>query len=279
MVARRDDTAASPPRVAGGGSSSLAARRAAKQRVRREKKQEERARTAASAASRVVAKRDGPERTRPSSPSPRPSSPLTAGGASGDASDDDADPSASAIERKGSFGNYGKTDGRMSVEDDEWATAPRTWAALAPYLLPKFRDKKVWMPFYYDGGAGERLRATGFRKVVHEKRDFFKRINDRVFARAVDVVIDNPPYTGKGMKERVLRALVDADVPFCLLLPLGVLHGAFVREALEVGKVQALVPRRCWVSKKGEREVPFKYLVWLCYGLELERDLVLMPDT
>ena len=86
--------------------------------------------------------------------------------------------------------------------------------------------------------------------MVHEKRDFFKRINDRVFARAVDVVIDNPPYTGKGMKERVLRALVDADVPFCLLLPLGVLHGAFVREALEVGKVQALVPRRCWVSKK-----------------------------
>jgi hypothetical protein len=77
----------------------------------------------------------------------------------------------------------------------------------------------------------------------------------------------------------VLRALVDADVPFCLLLPLGVLHGAFVREALEVRKVQALVPRRCWVSKKGEREVPFKYLVWLCYGLELERDLVLMPDT
>ena len=172
----------------------------------------------------------------------------------------------------------------MSVEDDEWATAPRTWAALAPYLLPKFRDKKVWMPFYYDGGAGERLRATGFRKVVHEKRDFFKRASTtavfaRARARASTSSSTTAPYTGKGMKERVLRALVDADVPFCLLLPLGVLHGAFVREALEVGKVQALVPRRCWVSKKGEREVPFKYLVWLCYGLELERDLVLMPDT
>ena len=25
-------------------------------------------------------------------------------------------------------------------------------------------------------------------------------------------------------------------------------------------------------------ELPFKYLVWLCYGLELERDLVLMDE-
>ena len=39
--------------------------------------------------------------------------------------------------------------------------------------------------------------------------------------RSVDVVIDNPPYTGAGMKERVLSALVGSGLPFCLLLPLG----------------------------------------------------------
>ena len=179
-------------------------------------------------------------------------------------------------ERKGS-GNYGKTDGRIGIEDDEWATAPRTWAALSPYLS-KFHDKKVWMPFYYDGEAGKRLKATGFRRVVHKREDFFKRVNDRVFVNSVDVVVDNPPYTGKGMKERVLKALVEADVPFCLLLPLGVLHGAMVRETLDRRHVQCLIPRRCWVSKRGG-EVPFKYLVWLCYKLDLDRDLVLMPDT
>jgi hypothetical protein len=31
------------------------------------------------------------------------------------------------------------------------------------------------------------------------------------------------------VKERVIAALVRADVPFCLLLPIGVLHAQFVR--------------------------------------------------
>ena len=187
-------------------------------------------------------------------------------------------PPIEPVTRTGAYGSYGQTGGRMSIEDDEWATAPRTWAALSPYLS-KFHDKKVWMPFYYDGGAGRRLKEAGFARVVHKKEDFFKRVNDGPFVRSVDVVIDNPPYTGKGMKERVLQALVDADVPFCLLLPLGVLHGAMLRQMLDPQHVQALIPRRCWVSKQGGREVPFKYLVWICYKLELDRDLVLMTDT
>ena len=190
---------------------------------------------------------------------------------------DDADADVLRVRRAGSFGNYGRSDGRMSLEDDEWATSERTWKALSPYLS-KFHTKKVWMPFYYDGGAGTRLAAAGFERVVHRREDFFMRVRDRAFTRSVDVVIDNPPYTGAGMKERVLRALVDARVPFCLLLPIGVLHGAATRHILDAKKTQALVPRRCFVSKKGKKEVPFKHLVWLCHGLNLPRDLELMPD-
>ena len=165
----------------------------------------------------------------------------------------------------------------MSLEDDEWATSERTWKALSPYLS-KFHAKKVWMPFFYDGEAGTRLANAGFERVVHVREDFFKRVRDGGFTRSVDVVIDNPPYTGKNMKERVLRALVDARVPFCLLLPIGVLHGASIRRILDGKKTQALIPRRCFVSKKGKKEVPFKHLVWLCHGLNLPRDLELMPD-
>jgi hypothetical protein len=165
----------------------------------------------------------------------------------------------------------------MSLEDDEWATSERTWKALSPYLS-KFHAKKVWMPFFYDGEAGTRLARAGFERVVHKREDFFSKIRDGGFTRSVDVVIDNPPYTGKGMKERVLQALVDARVPFCLLLPIGVLHGASIRRILDSNKTQALIPRRCFVSKKGKKEVPFKHLVWLCHGLNLPRDLELMPD-
>jgi len=180
--------------------------------------------------------------------------------------------------KNGSFGNYGKSDGRMRLEDDEWATSERTWSRLSPYL-EKFHSKKVWMPFYYDGGAGDRLRKSGgFTKVIHRREDFFQRVRDTGFTKSIDIVIDNPPYTGKGMKEKILRALVDANLPFCLLLPIGVLHGSFARDVLDASKTQVLIPRRCWVFKKKKKEIPFKHLVWLCHGLELPRDLVLMPE-
>ena len=181
------------------------------------------------------------------------------------------------VPKIGSFGNYGRSDGRMSLEDDEWATSLRTWQALSPYLK-KFHKTKVWMPFYYDGEAGERLKKTGFEKVVHKREDFFKRVNDSGFTKQVSCVIDNPPYTGKGIKEKVLTALVTNSIAFCLLLPIGVLHGASIRKILDQKQTQVLIPRRCFVSKKGKPEIPFKHLVWLCHGLGLERDLELMPD-
>lgn len=180
------------------------------------------------------------------------------------------------VERTGAYGSYGSTSGAMSIEDDEWATAQRTWDALAAALPASLREGKVWMPFYYDGDAGKRLKQSGFKKVVHKKQDFFERVRDTVFVKSCACVVDNPPYTGKGMKERILKALKDAGVPFCLLLPLGVLHSAMVREILDAEHVQVIIPRKCYVMKKGGTEVPFRYLCWLCYRMRLERDLYLI---
>lgn len=181
------------------------------------------------------------------------------------------------VEKTGTYGSYGRSDGAMSIEDDEWATSQRAWNSISPYLK-KFHNQKIWMPFYYDGSAGDRLKNAGFNKVIHRKEDFFSKINDKTFTKNFGCVIDNPPYTGKGMKEKVLQALVDADMPFCLLLPLGVLHSQMVRDILNKEKVQVIIPRKVWVSKTNQTEIPFKYLCWLCYGLKLERDLYLMDE-
>ena len=205
-----------------------------------------------------------------------------------------ADDDIERVARTGAYGSYGannnnnnnnnnnKNSERFSIEDDEWATSQRAWNSLAAHL-EKFKSKKVWAPFYYDGSVKKRLKRSGFvGKITHEKRDFFKRVNDAKFIENVDVVIDNPPYTGKGIKEKILAALFEKDLPFCLLLPLGVLHAKFLRDLTSAGerrkKVQAIVPRRVFVHKEHGEELPFKYLVWLCYGLELERDLVLMDE-
>ena len=59
-------------------------------------------------------------------------------------------------------------------------------------------------------------------------------------------------------------------------MPWAQLHSQMVREVLESAHIQAIVPRKVWVAKTGEPELPFKYLVWLCYKMELERDLYLI---
>ncbi|KAJ1620366.1 hypothetical protein T492DRAFT_602446 [Pavlovales sp. CCMP2436] len=165
--------------------------------------------------------------------------------------------------------------------NDEWQTTARTWASLAP-AIERYRTKRIWMPFYYDGACAEHLRALGFEDVVHEADvDFFERVQDTAFMRTVDVIIDNPPYTNREIKERVLRALAQCGKPFVLLLPISTLHVAFVREALDMSAVQAIVPRRVHVRKSSGPELPFKYLVWLCYRTAFERDLSFLeePDS
>lgn len=77
----------------------------------------------------------------------------------------------------------------------------------------------------------------------------------------------------------MLRALAGCGKPFVLLLPISTLHVAFVREVLDMSRVQALVPRRVHVRKRDGPELPFKYLVWFCYGTRFERDLAFLEDA
>ena len=73
-----------------------------------------------------------------------------------------------------------------------------------------------------------------------------------------------------------------------MLLPISVLHVAFVRDIVPMDAVQAIVPRRVWVRKSGgppaaggaaaadgEQDIPFKYL---CCRARLPRDLIFVDD-
>jgi len=146
--------------------------------------------------------------------------------------------------------------------------------SLDAVLGERFRSKRVWMPFYYDGACAEHLRQIGFTHVVHEQKDFFEQMQDKAFLESVDVVIDNPPYTGEQVKVGILKALAQWGKPFVLLLPSSVLFAQYLRESLDMSKVQAIFPRRVLVRKSGQEQVAFKYLIWLCYDCELERDMM-----
>eukprot|EP00667_Euglena_gracilis_P023740 EG_transcript_26968 len=159
-----------------------------------------------------------------------------------------------------------------SLPNDEWQTAAESWQAISHWFAA-WQAKRVWQPFYYDGRCAEYLRGLGFRDVVHEPQDFFRRVEDRAFTDTVDLIWDNPPYTTPGMKERILTALGRLGKPFALLLPANVLHSQLLHTALDVSRVQCIVPRRVLVRKEGqEAALPFKYLMWLCYDVGLPRD-------
>ena len=199
-------------------------------------------------------------------------------------------------ERPVASGDSGGGGGSAREDSDEWQTCKESWAELAP-LLAHFKRKRVWMPFYYDGVCATHLRDVGFKSVFHKRRDFFQLAKDSSFLAQIDVIIDNPPYTGETMKTNVLRALRATNKPFCVLLPLTVLHSKLLRDVLDTKHVQAIIPRRvmvrksetdCTAKKKGKKNsggggdgggamgggaVPFKYLVWLCYRMGIKGGL------
>jgi len=162
---------------------------------------------------------------------------------------------------------------RKTVINDEWQTTREAWAQITPFLK-RFRSSCVWMPFYYDGKCGQYLKELGFYKVVHTNADFFERAKDKNFVDTVDLVLDNPPYTGADVKSRILTTLIQMRKPFILLLPSSVLFSQLFRETLSTESVQLIIPKRVNVRKTGDEAVPFKYLVWLCHGVNLPRDLI-----
>merc|ERR1712167_525314 len=120
--------------------------------------------------------------------------------------------------------------------------------------------------------------------------DFFARVEDKTFMKDVDFIFDNPPYTSPETKQKVLEALKKTGKPFCMLLPLAVVHGQFVRDLFKeymgdfssdkseatsnvsasgTSRIQLVIPRKVIVTKgdvlKGgeekQKEIPFKYLV------------------
>lgn len=167
--------------------------------------------------------------------------------------------------------------GGLTIANDEWQTTRRSWEAVAEQFAT-WKDSRVWMPFYYDGVCADHLRALGFKHVIHERADFFERVQDKRFMQGVDLIWDNPPYTNQEIKERVLRALAGSGKPFAMLLPISVLHVAFVREIVDVNDAQVIIPRRVHVRKVEGSELPFKYLCWFTIGAQLPRDLIFVDD-
>lgn len=172
--------------------------------------------------------------------------------------------------------------GATGVVNDEWQTTREALAELLPCLATSaggdVAQRTVWMPFWYDGVCESHMRALGVDNVIHENADFFERAKDAVFLDGVDVIVDNPPYTSAEVKEAVVGALLATGKPWCCLFPSSILFSTHFRATLDASKLQVILPRRLKVCKTNGPAVPFKQMIWVAYGLELQRDLYIVGE-
>ena len=89
----------------------------------------------------------------------------------------------------------------------------------------------LYDPYYCNGRAKVLLQQIGFENVIHEKRDFYRDMEQEQVPRH-HVLITNPPYSDLHKQKCLEFCLTQATVPFFLLMPNYVASRNYFREAV-----------------------------------------------
>lgn len=109
--------------------------------------------------------------------------------------------------------------------NDHFETPEIAYRDIVPVLdwlskVPK-KDHRIYDPYYCDGRTKIIFQQLGYNNIIHEKRDFYKDIQDNELPK-FQTLVTNPPYSDQH-KERCLEfafvQLREHDKPFFLLMP------------------------------------------------------------
>ena len=157
---------------------------------------------------------------------------------------------------------YNKKGNKKS---DDYATPAHAWKDIERFI-PK--DKVIYMPFYYDGSAKERMEALGVKWVIHSDVDYFTNNFE------YDIIVDNPPFS---LKKEILSKLKQEDKPFILLMPTATICMLYFRKLFKDDNIQIIIPKkRINFEADGERMKSGCYFdtFYYCYKMNLPRDIV-----
>lgn len=112
--------------------------------------------------------------------------------------------------------------------NDHFETPFRAYQDIQPLLdwlaVAQRRSKEttsIYDPYYCNGLSKQLLKKLGYRKVIHEKRDFYMDLKNGSVP-GHDILITNPPYSSNHKQrflEFAVQQLVSEDRHFFLLLP------------------------------------------------------------
>tara|TARA_R110000823_G_scaffold294763_1_gene413719 strand:+ start:1521 stop:2018 length:498 start_codon:yes stop_codon:yes gene_type:complete len=153
---------------------------------------------------------------------------------------------------------------------NDFISPPYIWKDIIKYI-PK--NKVISMPFYCDGECGKDMQKLGF-DVEHKDEDFFE--NDRG-----DIVIDNPPFE---FKKKVIETLVERNKPFIIIVPVSTICYGYTKVLKDI---QILIPNKRLKfihydkekrerKKDWEKHSPAFDCVYLCWKMELEKDIIFL---
>jgi len=119
------------------------------------------------------------------------------------------------------------------------------------------KDTKLWLPFYNDGTAKNKLNELGYMDVYHEDRDYFTYwLNDRI-------LLDNPPFS---IKKEVIDYAYKKNKPFGLLLPFDTIERKYFKQYNN--GLQIIIPPNRYNYTDDNKQPPFKS-VWICWNMNL----------
>lgn len=153
-------------------------------------------------------------------------------------------------------------------KNDNWETPIDYWKIINPFI-PK--DLIIHDPFYMNGNSYHHWKKIG-REIIHEDKDFFliKKNNKK------EIYVSSPPYSK--MKE-VLKHLFYLDKPFIMLIPINKVGQIKIQKILKNNKLQLIISPiyKGFISSAGEQtRCPSQYFCFLCYKVNLDRDLLFL---
>ena len=155
-------------------------------------------------------------------------------------------------------------------KNDEYYTPKIYWDWIKEYIPT---NKIIWESFYGDGKSGNILKELGF-SVYSENEDFFEKIKN---PPENSICVSNPPFT---IKREIVKALLENNIPFILLLPFQVLQYKWLGDLFKKDNDLSVIfakKRHGFIKNGTEQMKPGAYkMIYLCWRIELPTQMIFL---
>ena len=157
-----------------------------------------------------------------------------------------------------------KNLGKLKKQDN-YNTPANAWEDILQFIK---KERKLWLPFYNDGGCLKMLYDMSYNNVVHLDKDYFSYdISDAL-------IIDNPMWS---RKREIMDRIIKEERKCALLLPLDTMERKYFKKYLKNFQIVIPLVRYRYESNYNtfknlatqKCSPPFKSC-WFCWNMEDE---------